>query len=131
MPVKLQEYPSLDITIFDASGFLTFTDIMKGLKIFYEYPVASPTINVLWDLRRAIIKDLSVSEIEQIVEYSRIYSTVRGGGKTAIIAPGALENSIALALGSQCSDLPIHVRVFDSRGQAIQWLDEQQIKYCN
>jgi hypothetical protein len=131
MPVKLQEYPTLDLTIFDASGFLTFTDIMKVLKVFYEYPVATPTKNALWDLRRAIVKDLSVSEIEQIVEYSRIYSTARSGGKTAIIAPGALENSIALALGSQCRGLPIHVRVFDKREQAVRWFDERQNRYYN
>ena len=123
MPISSRTDPSNDLTVFTASGVLTFEEQMAAFKEFYE---GEPTKNVVLDLRNITGKRISSDELRRIIAFIKLHKDKRGPGKTALIAKtdldfGLSRMSDALA---ESEGVPWKIRAFRSMGDAVKWLTE-------
>ena len=110
------------ITIFSASGKLTFDEAMAEVKMFY----IQPTPNVVWDLRSVSEVNLSSSEIWEIASFRpRHESSKRINGKTAIVTSQDLLFGLSRMFQSfsENEDVPFAVMIFRTMEEAQGWLD--------
>lgn len=114
---------SKGLTIFTATGELTFADQIAALKDFYE---GNPTKNELWDMRKITGSRISSEELRQVTLFTKRYEQRRQGGKSALVMTTDLDFGLgrmsdALAESEQ---LPWKIRAFRSMEKALEWLDE-------
>lgn len=65
------------------SGVITMDAILQEISAMYEGDV---TPHQLWDFQEARITDMSPDQIKAIAEHANTFSSLRQGGKSAIIA---------------------------------------------
>ena len=113
-----------DLTKLTATGHITITDVVNGIRTFYEGD--NVTNNVLWDLTDCKAKEIQSSELENIVTLRNEFAHLRDGGKTAILAPADIEFGMArmVELMTQFKEELIETRVFRTMKDLNQWLSE-------
>ena len=100
------------LTIYSANGNISGEEVKKAIEDFYEHgPI---TRNVLWDVSKAVLVDLSAEDVRQIAHVPRQSLELRQDGKTAIVAPSDLAFGLSrmYQTSSQLVALPFEVQVF-------------------
>ena len=125
MGIDISDDPGRNLTVFAATGELTYEAQIDVLRKFYT---GRPTPNVIWDLRALTGMRLSTEEIAKIIAYIKKYQSVRPKGKTALVTStdvdfGLSRMSEMLAEGEK---VPWSIRAFRSMAQAMQWIDDTQ-----
>ena len=124
MPIitKTDESKQLTILTLD-SGETTFEEIAAAVKNLYE---KAPTKNVLWDASKGSVANLTKEHIENLASFSPRFGSLRKGGKTALYSPGdtAFGLSRMFEIIGNIRDVPIQIKVFRDKGEAIKWLDD-------
>ena len=115
---------SKDLTIATGTGELSFHDISHAIQSFYE---GTPTSNVLWDLREAMVSDISTEHISQIANNLRSFREKGREGKTAIVS--SMDVTFGMArmfqlLTESLGESRIEMRVFRDLDEALQWLEQ-------
>lgn len=123
MPITSHIDNAEDLTVFTASGTLTFDDAMFVVKAFYA---GDPTKHVLWDLTETTEVELSSEEIEKIATYEPRIGGKRPLGKTAFVAEKDILFGLARMFETHSSlgQSPYLVMVFRSKDEAYKWLCE-------
>jgi len=124
MPITSSIDNEKQLTIHTAMGEVSFEDGMTTLRQFWE---GQPTINVLWDLRKASLARVTSEETEAIMNYIQQHSEKRSGGKTALVVSGELEyglSRMSQSLG-EIKNLSLQMEVFRSFKKAMQWLGDE------
>jgi hypothetical protein len=109
------------LTIHTVIGEASFEEGMSTLRQFWE---GRPTINVLWDFRKASLARVTAEETEETMNYIKRHSAKRSGGKTALVVSGELEyglSRMSQAFG-EIKNLTLEIEVFRSYEDAIEWL---------
>jgi hypothetical protein len=126
MPIEIRSDESKKLTIFTASGELTYGDVSDAIESFYEN---RPTLNVLWDLSSAITTNITTEQVHQVSEMLERLRKRREGGKTALVSPADAAYGLARMLQTLLElagdPLPIELSVFRDRKAAMQWLCEE------
>jgi hypothetical protein len=123
MPISVQTDSAKDLTIFTATGDLTFDDQMKVLREFYA---GKPTKNALWDFRIITSDKISLDELVQIRDFVRIHQDKRPGGKSALV----YDHTKNFGLSEVCDDLTetkgmqFKIKDFETIDDAMKWLEE-------
>jgi hypothetical protein len=123
MPISVSIDQSRDLTIFTATGDLTFDDQMRVLREFYG---GKPTKNALWDFRVIIADRITNEELVQIRDFIKMHQDKRPGGKSALV----YDHSRNFGLSEVCEDLKetkglqFNIRSFDSIDDAFKWLEQ-------
>jgi hypothetical protein len=125
MPITTTIDHDRQLTIHTATGEPDFEEGMATLKRFWE---GQPTMNELWDFRKAGLDRVSFEETEAIMDYIKRHSEKRSGGKTALVASGDLEYGLSRFSKSlaEIKSYPLQVEVFRSFKEAIRWLGEKE-----
>ena len=127
MPIEIQAYESKKLTICIASGELTFEDVSNAIESFYE---STPTLNVLWDLSSTTTTNVTTGQVHQISELLERLRKSRKGGKTALVSPAdityGLSRMLQMLLDLTGDPLPVELRVFRDRKEAMQWFSEDR-----
>ena len=84
-----------NLTVFKITGDLGFEEIICIVDMVYSSEI---TLNILMDLSLADTSSLTVKQIEKIGAYSKKYSHLRAGGKTAYIAKNDLDFGLAVCI---------------------------------
>ncbi len=92
MPVTIEYRYDQNLTIFMASGQLTYEDQMSVLKTFYQN---DPTLHVIWDLTRISGQRITADELQKIIAYTKKHDHKRTGGTTALVVTNQLDFGIA------------------------------------
>jgi hypothetical protein len=125
MPISIQIDESKQLTIYTLeSGVTSFEEIATTVKDLYE---KNPTKNVLWDASEGSVAELTKDHIEKLASFSPRFSDLRKGGKTALYSPGdvAFGLSRMFEIIGNLRKVPIEIKVFRDRDQALQWLAEK------
>lgn len=123
MPISVQTDKARDLTIFTATGDLTFDDQMRVLREFYG---GKTTRRALWDFRLISGDLITKDELIQIGDFVRMHQDTRPGGKSAIV----YDHSRDFGLSGVCQDLAkakgmqFKIRDFESIDEAMKWLEE-------
>ena len=123
MPISSTYDRSKDLTVFTATGVLTFDEHMAVLRDLYK---DHPTRNVLWDMRGMTGERLSSDELRRMISFIKLHEVKRPGGKTAIVTSTDLDFGLSRmsdALG-ESEQLPWRIRGFRSMEEAVKWLEE-------
>jgi hypothetical protein len=130
MPIKTIVDRDKSITVHIASGDLTFDEIAKALKSFYEN--SEMPEKVIWDGRNASLRNFSPLELEKIATYPTRFNsgeTKIKGGMRAIVAPTDLDYGLSRVIEIVAEmagdELPYKIKVFRSMEEATRWLKEK------
>ncbi len=109
------------LTTFTIVGPFTVAEVSAALDGFYA---GTPTKNVLWDLREAILPDAPAEDVRQTIRTVHDRAEVRAGGKTALVMSDAAGYAAALvARGiAEMELMPITLETFVAKSLAEQWL---------
>ncbi len=124
MPITTEVDNDRQLTIHTVIGDVSFDEVILALKQFWEDP---HTINVLWDIRKGSVTNVFSKEAELIVNYVKNHLGKRPEGKTAMVVSGDLEFGIS-RMGQalvEINRISLHMEIFRSYEEAIQWLGEQ------
>jgi len=123
MPVDVERIGDEDLTVFTASGELTFAEQMGVLRAFYE---DHPTRKVIWDFSRITGRRISREQLLEILSYTREQSGRRDGGRTALVAASELDFGLArmVAILAEGQQLPWQLQAFKDLATARAWIDE-------
>ena len=122
MPISKQVDDSKQLTTFFVEGEVTFEEVAAQVKKLYEEE--KPTKYVLWDAANGSVANLTTEQIENLASFSPRYSDKRKGGKTALYSPGDLAFGLSRAFEiiGNLRNVPIQIKVFRDRDEAIRWL---------
>ncbi|GAB4335996.1 MAG: hypothetical protein Kow0089_05970 [Desulfobulbaceae bacterium] len=112
-----------ELTVFVAVGEVSADEIGRAIRKFYsEGPV---TRNVLWDLSRARVEDITRDDIRRIIGAPEKSHEGRRGGRTAIVAPDDLAFGLSRMYQASLGEafLVFQLRVFRETAAARRWLD--------
>lgn len=130
MPIETRVEKEKNLTIHTATGALTFSEIVKTLEAFYRSE--GFTENVLWDGRRATLKDLSHEQLNDLPIYSRKFKQLGipiKSGKRALVVSSSVDFGLARIINSfkdtMGADIPLEVRTFRTIEEALRWLTER------
>ena len=123
MPISIETNSELDLTVFKATGTVPFSEQMNVLKIFYE---GSPTKNVIWDFTEVDEVDISNNELHAIVRYTKMQSTRRQKGRTALVVNTELKYGLSrmASIFAEIENTPWAMEVFKNMDEAIAWVSE-------
>jgi hypothetical protein len=126
MPITTSVDNDKQLTTYTVVGEASFEEVMTTIKQFHE--VGRQTINVLWDLRKAGLARVSSKKTEAMINYIKLHSEKRSGGKTALVASRNLEYGLSrmAEMLNEIKSISIQRKVFRSIKEAIQWLDEAE-----
>lgn len=126
MPITVSEKPESDLTVFTVEGTPSFEEFMSELRSFYD---GSPTRNVLWNLDRASVWELTVAQIERLALYAPRIKKSSPDAKTAFVVSDDLTESMtALFIQYGLSKgLKRQTAVFPTQEDALAWLTDGDI----
>lgn len=110
-----------DLTINICTGKLTLKEVQDTIDSYYSKTI---TRLVLWDVTNADVSQLNAAELKKIVVDIRERSTVRVGGKTALLFSKDVGYGIGrmLMAFSDSEGLSIDLMVFREPSKAHEWL---------
>ena len=112
---RLEKY-----TLFETTDEVTYNEAIEVLDAFYG---EGPTVNVLWDLRKArIAKNLSNEEIQNILRFIESHVDKREGGKTAIVVSEDADYGVAHIFMGYTMSFPVTVQIFRNMDEATTWI---------
>ena len=123
MPITSQINEERQLTVFTATGELSFDEVRNAITSFYE---ADHTLNVLWDMREATARELSSRQVEQIAQLLEEYGGRSKGVRTAIVTPTDLNYGLSRMLVSLVEireeNHPVLMKVFRTMDEALSWI---------
>ena len=122
MPIITQTDKAKQLTVLALDdGETTFEEIAAAVTSLYE---VTPTRNVLWDASKGSLVTLTKEHIEKLASFSPRFGNIRKGGKTALYSPGdtAFGLSRMFEIIGNLRNVPIQIKVFRDKGEAIKWL---------
>lgn len=116
-------FPKKQYTVQDCSGYITTEELFETAESFFGI---SYTPYVIWDFSNAKMVDISPENIVKLASLWTKQIALKGGGKTAIIAPADLEYSYSQMFETipELKKASFKTRVFGSIGDAKQWFLE-------
>ena len=116
-------YPKKKYTVQECSGDITTKELFDTAQSFFG-DLYTP--NVIWDFSSAQMIDITPHNINKLVSIWIKQRAHRGSGKTAIIAPAALEYSFSKMFDTipALKKASFETRVFGSLEEAKQWFLE-------
>ncbi len=114
-----------DLTVFTATGELTFAAQVEALKSFYE---GKPTRYVIWDLTGITGNRVSSEELRDIIAYTKRHADKRPGGKTALVVSTRLDFGLGRMGGAmaEIEDTPWEVVPFYTLDEALAFIAEDR-----
>ena len=125
MPILTSTHREDGLTVFTASGPVTFEEQMAALVRFYN---ASPTPNVIWDFRNIEGNRISGEELRALIRYAKSNSGKRLPGKTALVTGTLLDFGLS-RMGTTFSELegsPWKMASFKDFQEARDWINEKE-----
>ncbi len=125
MPVRVDIRKDENLTIFTASGELTFSEQMDALRSFYD---GEPTPYVIWDFRQISGNRISSAELRNIIEFVKRHTQKRTTGRTALVTSSDLDFGLS-RMGAIISDLellPWTIRPFRDLDEALNWISQHK-----
>ena len=124
MPITSLRDEEKQLTVFTATGELSFDEIRNAITSFYE---GDYTLKVLWDMRDATARAVSSKHVDQIENLLEKYRQQRSKGiKTAIVTPTDLDYGISRMLVSIAEirekRFPVLMNVFRTMDEALNWI---------
>jgi hypothetical protein len=111
-----------NLTVFTVIGKVTANDLIATITDFYE---SSVTSNVLWNLNKGDLSEISSADVKNIVSLSLKYAEKRSSGKTAI-AGGSDDLTFGLSrmyeIIKEGADLSFETQTFRDVKEAYVWL---------
>ena len=119
-----------EVTIRKVFGDLTFDEI---IRILTESYAGKPTIHVLWDLASASMAGMNYRDIDRLGVFLTKHDHLREGGKTAVVAPGALEFGLARTLDAvaEANNIKFATHAFRTFSEAAAWIGIDETFSCN
>ena len=110
-----------DMTVFTVIGKVTANELVAAISDFYENSVTS---NILWDLTKSDLSEISSSDVELITNLSVKYAEKRPSGKTAIVGSDDLTFGISrmYEMTKEIVKLPFETQAFRDIDKAFKWL---------
>ena len=110
-----------DLTIVKATGKMKPDDFQAWTAEYYKGKVTSLCI---WDLTQADLSALKTNDLIDDAQQTKSLSSVRKGGKTAIVTGNSLEYGLSrmLEVYYDIENVPFEVQVFDAMDKAEKWL---------
>ncbi len=110
-----------DLTIVKATGKMKPDDFQEWTAKYYKGKVTSLCI---WDLTQADLSALKTNDLIDDAKQTKNLSSVRKGGKTAIVTGNSLEYGLSrmLEVYYDIENVPFEVQVFDAMDKAEKWL---------
>ena len=122
MPVAFRIEPESRVVKFECNGRLVLDDVRSAFNGMFTDPKFEPSINALWDLRKASI-GLRMQEIPELL--TMVTSRQRDRGKdyrVAIVVAESPDFGLSTMFEMNAHSMPFAVRVFRSYTQASKWL---------
>ncbi|MEN8245598.1 MAG: STAS/SEC14 domain-containing protein [Thermodesulfobacteriota bacterium] len=122
MPIKFHVDQSKNLTTFHVDGPMSFDEVQKAIKQFYEGKSSQPTKHILWDLRSAKVDRIRSKEAEDLAFFAASIDKRKDIGKTAIVASSDLVYEVAKIFEGYIDNPDIQFDVFRSIDKATEWL---------
>lgn len=108
-------------TVLLVTGKVIAEEIVAAIEDFYRQEC---TRNLLWDLTRADLTELTMAQLRQILSFAQGYKHLRGKGKTAIVTASDLGFGLGRMYEILCEldNHPIPLKVFKAMPEARDWL---------
>lgn len=128
MTIEISTDSSNSLTIFKGRDVLSFEEIKKAIKSFYDAP-SMP--NVLWDLQQADLTSLTREQLELLADNLASMRGDKKEGKTALVAQNDLAFGLSrifetLTTVSAGQNATNEMRVFRDLKQAYDWFSEPE-----
>ncbi len=123
MPITSQISEEKQLTIFTATGEISFDEVTNAITSFYD---GDYTLKVLWDMRDATAREITSRQVEQIALLLEEYRGRSKGVKTTIVTPTDLNYGLSRMLISfveiREERYPVFMKVFRTMDEALNWL---------
>jgi hypothetical protein len=123
MPIKLHVDQLKNLTTFHVDGPISFDEVQKAIRQFYEGKGSKPTKHILWDLRTAKVDRIRSREAEDLAFFAASIDKRKEIGKTAIVASGDLVYGVAKIFEAYVSNPDNQFDIFRSMDEARVWLE--------
>jgi len=131
MPINSRVYPPAGLTYHETLGHIAPDEFRDTLRSFYKE--TGPTLNVLWDARKANWDKAPANQIlAAIREAMRLYHAEAGerkGGRTAVVVSTEAGYSIVtmaqILMETYTPWPPFEVEVFADMDEAKAWLSHR------
>ena len=124
MPLTFKVDQAKNLTIFTASGDVTYDELINALE---SYIVSDPTTKQIFNFSNSTALTLNFEKFRQLAERAKT-RIPNGEWQTAIIVSGEVgygKASIYRGL-SDIEDIPQDVRIFSNINEAYEWLGTPQ-----
>ncbi len=113
--------PENNLTLFFVVGKLTTDELVKSIRDFYA---SSITLNVIWDLTKSDLSQISAQDVQHVAALSADYKDSRPSGKTAVVGSDDLTFGLArmYELNKNSTDLAFETKSFRSIEEAYDWI---------
>ena len=124
MPITTHRNPARNLTTFECNGSLLLNEIVVVIERFFQGNVAPPTKNILWDMRKASVKTLTVDHANQIATLVNSYRLENSSIKVATVISKDIDFDIAKEFKTKSIDALKTIRVFRHIDEAEKWLEK-------
>ena len=122
MPVTTKIDIENRLAIHAVEGEIPAGDFVNAISDRLAHPDFEPGLHVLWDFSNAPPGILSSRDLRGMLEYGRQEGHAARIGRVALLTPRRTQFAIADSVEKMSDELPVEIRAFQDREEAIQWL---------
>jgi hypothetical protein len=121
MPIATTQDFTQDLTVHIVTGPILEQEMVATLEAFYKQRF---TKLVLWDMSQADLQHVKVETLQRFVQKGSELGVRRAGGRTAVVAPSALQYGLARMSEAfaEIESAPFGFRAFRTLEEAMVWL---------
>ena len=124
MPIDKVVNRAKDLTTFTCYGELLPEEIILTLMKLYQGNEGLPTRKILWNMANAITIEISMHDLDKIVDLRLNHEGTMAGGKTAIVAPLDINFGLARVFELRTTGTDRELMVFRTYEEAEEWVEE-------
>lgn len=125
MPVTTTIDIEKRMAIHTVEGELLSGDFVNAISDRLKHADFEPGLHVLWDFSNAPPGILASRDLRGMLEYGRQEGHATRIGRVALLTPRQAQFAIADSVEKMSGDLPVEIRAFQDREEALQWLTSE------
>lgn len=123
MPITTDFDPDTGLRVHVMTGRLTYAEVRDTLEELYARPDFDPTMNALWDLREAVLTDISSDDVRKIAQLVRGRPPIGVSSRVALVVSRDADFGMARMYGAQLDGAAQSgFRVFRDVDEATTWV---------
>lgn len=129
MPLRFVIEPDLDLVVTTAEGEVSDKDLLDHAARLAEIP--GRPLREIVDFSDRVGTDVSLESVRNVAEFLREHDENKAGGRLALVGADDELFGLLRVFEAHRSHHSLQLRVFRTRGDALEWLGIDPSKYAH